>query len=53
VPEIVINEFFASRVRHLFNTARDHFSGSSLEVARPPAGTQLLVGDSPALSIGR
>jgi hypothetical protein len=52
VPDIVASgEFFAGRVRHYFEFARNHFSGSSLEVARPPAGNQFLIGDSPALSI--
>jgi Protein of unknown function (DUF4238) len=51
-PEIVTSgEFFAGRVRHNFDVARNHFASSNLEVARPPAGMQFLIGDSPALSI--
>lgn len=52
MPEIVTSgEFFARRVRHYFDSARSHFAGSNLELARPPVGRQFLIGDSPALSI--
>jgi hypothetical protein len=52
-PEIVTSgKWFASRVHHYFDVARNHFAGSSLEIARPPEGEQFLIGDSPTLSIG-
>lgn len=39
LPEIVISgEWFAGRIRHNFEFARNHFAGSNLEVARPPQG---------------
>jgi Protein of unknown function (DUF4238) len=51
-PEIVTSgEWFARRVRHNFDVARNHFADSKLEMARPPAGKQLLIGDSPGLSV--
>ncbi|MGH3159023.1 MAG: DUF4238 domain-containing protein [Streptosporangiaceae bacterium] len=51
-PEVVISgEYFAERVRHNFEFARNHFTTSSLEVARLPASMQFLIGDSPTLSI--
>ena len=53
-PEIVTSgEFFARRVRHYFEFARNHFASSDLEVSRPPASMQFLIGDSPALSIAK
>ena len=53
-PEIVTSgEFFAGRVKHYFEFARKRFTGSNLEVARPPTGRQFLIGDSPALCIAK
>lgn len=51
-PEIVESgEWFALRVRHFFDIARNHFVNSKLEVARPPKGSQFLCGDAPALTV--
>jgi Protein of unknown function (DUF4238) len=49
---VTTGEWFAERVDHHLDVARKHFAGASLEVARPPARRQFLIGDSPALSIG-
>lgn len=51
-PKIVTSgEWFPKRVRENFNVARNRFADSKLEVARPPVGSQFLIGDCPALSL--
>ncbi|MBR7825766.1 DUF4238 domain-containing protein [Actinospica sp. MGRD01-02] len=51
IPEVIFSRHFAERVRENFKTARNHFVNKKLEIARPPAGQQFLVGDAPALPV--
>lgn len=51
-PEIVVSgEWFAKRVREMFDFSRNHFANNKLEIGRPPVGHQLIIGDSPALTL--
>lgn len=42
---------FRLRVQDLYETVRDHFQGSGVQILIPAAGSELLIGDTPALTV--